>query len=390
MLTLFTVLGMTLSLLGIILIIRPFTVIFHELGHALAALLLTRKKVKVYIGSLGDPAKSIRFGIGPLKVWFRYNPFLWNCGLMAPSVESVSINKEIIYTLCGPLASFILAAIACYISYSYDLGGIPMLLIVLFLGSAIWDMVVNLIPRPEPVKLYDGTIVYNDGQSLRNLFAQKKLQKRYDVINELYNSGKYDETAALLEKLASDGDETDQVYRVLAACYLREKDYVHALAAFERFEKKQLPMNADDFCNYGLMQCFAGKFKEARDSYDRSLALNPDHVYSLNNKAYLLVVEGEYAEALPLAEKCITMQPDFDHAYNNRGLARLKLGSVEDGLKDIRHSLSLDPKNAYAYLNLGIYHLGRNEKQEAMTHFLKAKELDADTYRLKEFMELAS
>jgi len=55
-----------LSLILLVLLTRPLTVIFHELGHAIPAILLTKEKVTVYIGSYGDPKKSLRIKIGLL------------------------------------------------------------------------------------------------------------------------------------------------------------------------------------------------------------------------------------------------------------------------------------------------------------------------------------
>src|SRR5579859_2563186 len=98
-----------LMIIGPLLITRPFTVLFHELGHAIPAILLSKEKVTIYVGSYGDPAKSFRVNIGLLEVWFRYNPFKWRSGLTIPSAKGISLDKKIIYTLMGPVASFAIA-----------------------------------------------------------------------------------------------------------------------------------------------------------------------------------------------------------------------------------------------------------------------------------------
>jgi hypothetical protein len=78
-----------LIFLGLVLITRPVTVLLHELGHAIPAILLTRQKVTIYIGSHGDPKKSLKFKLGLLEGYFRYNPFDWNRGLCVPSARSI-------------------------------------------------------------------------------------------------------------------------------------------------------------------------------------------------------------------------------------------------------------------------------------------------------------
>jgi len=62
-------------------VLRPLTTFIHEMGHAIPSLLYTKGIVTIYVGSYGDPDKSIHFTVGRLKVYFKYNPLLWDSGL---------------------------------------------------------------------------------------------------------------------------------------------------------------------------------------------------------------------------------------------------------------------------------------------------------------------
>lgn len=146
----------------LVLITRPFTVIFHELGHAIPAILMTRQKVSIYIGSHGNPKKSLHFGIGLLKVLFKYNPFLWERGLFVPSSKQISINKQIIYTFTGPLASIVIAAIVSSFAFSNDIHDFLRIFLIIFISSAIYDLFVNLTPSDTAVQLYNGDNTYNN------------------------------------------------------------------------------------------------------------------------------------------------------------------------------------------------------------------------------------
>ena len=99
---------MVLSVSILALALRPITVLFHELGHAIPAVLLTGEKVKVYIGSYGDPGKSLNFSMGKLSFWIRYDPLTWRGGLCVPTAKTVSFNRQIVYIICGPLHLLIL------------------------------------------------------------------------------------------------------------------------------------------------------------------------------------------------------------------------------------------------------------------------------------------
>lgn len=367
-----------------VLIARPLTVLFHELGHAIPAILLTGEKVTIYIGSYGDPQKSIKLNFGVLVIFFRYNPFAWRLGLCVPSAKSISLNRQIIYTLAGPMASLLLSLIACYFTFAYNLHGFLKLFLIVFLCSAFVDLLVNLIPNETPTTLYDGSFAYNDGYSLQQLFYYRRLPKEYSAAADLFNEQKFGMAAVLFEELLADLKD-EEIYRLAIGSYLQDKNYEKAKElsdAFLLLEK----MNSDDFSNMGLSYSQLGFHAEALQLYDKSLQLNPANKYSLNNKGYTFNLMEKYAEAVSLFNKSIEIDKDFAYSYNNRGLAKIKSGQVNEGLQDIYHSLELDPDNSYAYLNMGIYHFDRRAFELALQNFRKAKELDSSTYLIDQYI----
>jgi len=86
-------------------VLRPLTTFIHEMGHAIPSLLYTKGIVTIYVGSYGDPDKSIHFTVGRLKVYFKYNPLLWDSGLCVPGQGDISITKNMVIILMGPLTS---------------------------------------------------------------------------------------------------------------------------------------------------------------------------------------------------------------------------------------------------------------------------------------------
>ena len=211
----------------LVLVTSPFTVLIHELGHAIPAILLTRKKVSIYIGSHGDPKKSLHFSIGLLEVWFTYNPFSWRRGLCVPSAKQISINKQIIYTLSGPLASVVIATVACYFIFDHDLHGSLKLIFVIFLCSSIFDLFVNLIPRMKPDKLNDSGLIYNDGYLLKELFYYKRFPKKYKKAAEFYNQQEFTEAGKFLNDIIKNGLKDEQIYRLAISSFLQVKNYKH-------------------------------------------------------------------------------------------------------------------------------------------------------------------
>jgi tetratricopeptide (TPR) repeat protein len=359
-------------------------VLLHEIGHAVLVIFLTKKKVTIYMGSHGDPKRSLKLNLGVLVIFFRYNPFAWRQGLCVPSSKTISINKQIIYTLAGPLASLLIGTIACYFTFAYDLHGFLKLFLFVFLGSAAFDFLVNLIPNQTPIKLYSGTITYNDGYILKQLLYYKRLPKEYSEAVRFYNEQRFSEAAILLEKALLDYKH-ENIYRFAISFYLQDKNYKKVKELSDAFALMDR-MNSDDLSTIALSYSQLGLHQEAIELYDKSLQQNPDNKYSLNNKGYTLNLMNRFEEAIPFFDRAIELHKDFAYSYNNRGLAKIKLRRLEEGLQDINRSFELDPDNSYGYRNLGIYHFDKGEFDEALRLFVKAKELDNSTHMIEELI----
>lgn len=375
-----------LAIFVLFVITRPFTILFHELGHAIPAALFTRKKVNVYLGSYGDPDKSLRFRIGLMQIWCKYNPFAWKQGLCVPEAKNISVNKQIIYIFCGPLASSIVAFICCYLVFTFDGHGSLKLFFVALSGSALLDLVTNLIPFNNAIILHNGERVYNDGGQLKKLFFQKTVSREYTTAIECYQKGDFAQAAAIFEDILNNGKEHEDIFRSAISARMQNKNYQQALELHERFKEK-CSLNSFDYANAGLLKSRLGRYEESLEDYNRSIQLNPQNPYSLNNRGFTYNLLEQYEKAVVDFNAILLFDPSFSYAYSNRGLSKIKLGQPEEGLKDIRHSMELDPKNAYAYRHLGIYYLERGDRKEAHSHFLKAKELDPDTHEIAQLIE---
>lgn len=377
-----------LSLSLILAIIRPFTVLFHELGHAIPAMIMTKEKVTIYLGSYGDPNKSLNFTIGKLEIWLKYNPIAWRIGLCIPSSTEMSFNQRILFIIAGPFASLIIATITCYLAFAFQLHGSLKIILVIFLGSSLFDLYVNLRPSAKPIPLHDGTFAYNDGYHLKQLFYFKKLPASYEIAAKLYDEQKYEEAGALFNEMLNKGFKETVIYRLAITSYLQLKKAEKVYIWIEEFTAKT-DLDADDFTSVALTYSYANEHQKSLEYYDKALLLNPKHKYALNNKGYTLNLLSKFEEAIPLFDKAIEIDNDFAYSYNNRGLSKIKTGLQEEGLADINHSFKLDENNAYGYRNLGIYHLDRAEFAQALILFEKAKHLDHTTHGINELIKEA-
>ncbi|WP_162051446.1 tetratricopeptide repeat protein [Pontibacter pamirensis] len=374
-----------LVLAFLVVITRPLTSLFHELGHAIPAILLTGHKVSVYIGSYGDTRRGVRLSLGLLEIWFRYNFFSWRLGLCVPSAKDVSVNKQIIYILAGPIASSVIAVTACYFTFALDLHGAVKLILIVFLGCSLVDLIVNLVPSSTPIALADGSKTYNDGYKLMQLLNRRSLPKEYFDAVDTYNREDYKTAAELFVSLISKGLYDESVYRLAISAYVQQGEYQAATRLIEQFAT-MYEMNSDDSGSAGLSYSQLGMYEKGIKYYEKSLQLDPHNKYTLNNMGYTLNLLGRYEEAIVLFDRAVEVDNLFANPYNNRGLAKIKSGMEADGLLDIERSFELDGESSYGYLNLGIYHLDRNEYAEALLLFQKAKQLDEKTYMIDELI----
>jgi tetratricopeptide (TPR) repeat protein len=359
------------------LIVRPLTAFVHELGHAIPALLITRKKVSVYVGSYGDRRGSVRVNLGLLEIAFKYRPFKWLEGVCYVKSEGLSINKVIIYIICGPFASIVLALTGSYLAFTYDFHGFFKLVLVLFVASAIFDLFVNLVAHGSPVTLDDGSKSFSDGDQLRRLFYYKRIEKPYDEAIDLYNKHEYDKASSIFTSLIEKDLGDEQIFRLNILSLIYTKNYSKALSIHHTMTSKY-SLICSDYVNVGLIKSYLNKHDESLIYYEKALELEPENATALNNLGYEYLLKEHYDKAFDYLNKALSHQPEFSYALSNRGYCYIRTGKLEDGYKDLTIALSLDDKDADTYRNLGVYYGELNDYRKALEFFHKARELNND------------
>lgn len=150
-------------------------VLVHEIGHALPVLANPRAWATVYIGSFGDPRQSAGFRLGRLKIWIKYNPFLWFRGMCQPGGASFSINRQIRYVLAGPLASVLLGTLACLLLQIAALPGFLRFWLGFIILFAAFGLLGSTFPAGRRRYTSSGTPVYPDLVLAFRLWRSKRL-----------------------------------------------------------------------------------------------------------------------------------------------------------------------------------------------------------------------
>jgi protein O-GlcNAc transferase len=93
------------------------------------------------------------------------------------------------------------------------------------------------------------------------------------------------------------------------ATLMFELDRPHAAYACLATVRDQLLLTADGVCNLAVAAEACGEHDEARACYQHALALEPDHLRSLNNMALIAAREGRWEQAIANARRCVELLP---------------------------------------------------------------------------------
>ena len=84
-----------------------------------------------------------------------------------------------------------------------------------------------------------------------------------------------------------------------------------------------------------------GRYNEAIENYDESLAIQPNHAVTLNNRAWALYKMGRIDEAVPDVEKSIRRDNSSPHAFDTRAHLRQARGKSDQAYRDYRQAMDL-------------------------------------------------
>ena len=369
------------------LFLRSFTVLIHELGHAIPAAIFTRASVTIFLGSYGEKTKSCSIKLGLMEFSLKRNPLLWQRGICIPSPVKISVNRQIFYIMMGPAASLFIFSVACYLLYMMELPGVAKLILVILAGSSLFDFLVSVIPINYN-RSFAGNVAGNDAFLIKKLLYYKNFEKKYAIAANFYQQQQYRKSAILFAEMLSMGQRHDVIYRLAISCNNQIGNYYQAKLLSDELILLG-KMDSDDYVRAAFSYSRLNLINDAIHMCDKSLELNSVNKYALNSKAYFLISQCDYGQAINLVNKAIEVDPTFVEAFDTRGLAKIKMGHGEEGLIDIQHSIKLDPFNSSSFRSLGIYYLEKGERKEALELFKKAKTLNPRTEAINELIQQA-
>ncbi|MGZ3778121.1 MAG: hypothetical protein ACXVI9_11300 [Mucilaginibacter sp.] len=354
----------------------PLIAILHELGHALAYLILTKpERIDIYIGSYVKRKNAIQFSAGKLHFYVtRSFPFIKGIGLCHSYKPETNYKNYIVILLAGAVFTFFVAGIPGIIVFYTQTNLLIQIACYIFLGLSALSLISNLVPR-EIDKNYDVNID-NDGKQLFFTLKIKNSLPDYLEAVELIHQKKFDGAIEKLNMVLAAAPSSEKLLTLSFAVSLVARQYDDAALYLSKLEsKKELSIN--NTLNKGHLQSATGKHDEAIETYSKLLKLDRHNVVGLNNIAEELIDKGAHKVAAQALEKAIKLKPMFDYPYATLGYSKLLQGDLDGGKKLVKQCLDINPDNAYAYKVLGIYYLKVKDTMHANENFNKARELDS-------------
>lgn len=124
--------------------------------------------------------------------------------------------------------------------------------------------------------------------------------------------------------------------------------------------------------NEALQRHRSGAWREARQLYERILALSPDHPDALHLLGCLKGAHGETAQAIELIGRALQHQPRAAAYHYNLANLLAEIGDAHGAEAHFRAALSIKPDYAQAWNNLGLVLAGQRRLDEAIAAYRQA------------------
>ncbi len=199
---------------------------------------------------------------------------------------------------------------------------------------------------------------------------------------DLYFLKMRDEAVAAMTKAADLGEKAKEMYTILGRCYVDQKNWEGALAAYQKGD----PNNTDQL-KIGQMYVFLGNNKADTTYFARAdsvyQALVTQDSTSWEGKFALLEVgklhfrQKDYTGTVALLQRRIALDPNSDEAYYYLGLSYNEMKQFPDAVTALRQACALAPTKADRQFRLGLVLASMDSTAESNAAFMRSTELDS-------------
>jgi arylsulfatase A-like enzyme/regulator of sirC expression with transglutaminase-like and TPR domain len=223
---------------------------------------------------------------------------------------------------------------------------------------------------PDPERVFD------PGDDPKSLVHLDKM------IHQAVNAGRVGQWKVAEEKLrgvVAERPNFSWAHSLLAGVLSQQGNRTGAIAHLEGVVEAGL---VDPFLlnKLGYYLQSVGRFQQARDVLEVSIAEEPDNLETLNllGGAYERTGQGELA--IQTFQRALELDPSYASVLANYGTALLSLGRVDDAIAALQQAIQFDPKLPEPYNVLGVIAAQRGSLPVAVQNWQAAVELDPNLF----------
>jgi tetratricopeptide (TPR) repeat protein len=116
----------------------------------------------------------------------------------------------------------------------------------------------------------------------------------------------------------------------------------------------------------------------AKEHFERALAMDPKNAEVHNDLGIILDEQGDLPNARIHLERALSLDKDYALAHTNLGMLLAKQGDMKSAAEHLETALRLDPEQYMAHNSLGELLLKQEKRTEAKSHFEQALRIDPD------------
>jgi tetratricopeptide (TPR) repeat protein len=132
--------------------------------------------------------------------------------------------------------------------------------------------------------------------------------------------------------------------------------------------------NPDVLNAYGVALSDQGKGPQAREQFERVLAIDANNAPALQNLGILSMRQDDVSAALSYLNRALALNPRLPLALNTLGVVYARLGDFGNAVDAWNRALEVDPRQYDALLNIGIVESkggNKAEAREALQRFIQ-------------------
>lgn len=186
-----------------------------------------------------------------------------------------------------------------------------------------------------------------------------------------YKVGKFAEAERICEKIIAAKSDFFEAIHLSAIVQAAQGSNERALASYERALAIR-PNHAEALNNRGVTLLQTKRFDEALGSFDRALSQNPNVAEFHNNRGLALHKLRRHGEALEAYDHALLIQRNYVDAFNNRGITLYELRQFSEALASYDRAISMQPNYVEALFNRGNALKELNRLDEALASYERA------------------